>query len=310
MSFTIDVTNYNNGYGWIPRARGSGPTHDTAGGPWASYGEKVGSTFTSDDRDQLFKFKGKLDLLYLSGDFGYDEAWRLPYVESGYGVGSIRFYPSVKYLLLNVSADGKDLIFTETNKEYTKTISTLVVHDAFDAVNGRPAWKDYMFQKEHFSLTNLKITGLEAHYDILRGGNGNDTLDGGMGADDLFGGKGNDVFYFDSPGSYQATYNGMDWIADFYANGDRIDFSGNTGKGVTFWEWSAKNYEKAYSPAAVVADAIKANKGPDGNDVVHFKFKGRDFLFVNDSNAKYDLAKDLLVDITGFTGKLDSGDFS
>ncbi|CCI23515.1 Calx-beta domain-containing protein [Microcystis aeruginosa] len=162
---------------------------------------------------------------------------------------------------------------------------------------------------------NNVITGNTAN-NLLNGVGGNDTLNGGAGLDTLTGGAGNDVFLFQFS---QSTVANPDRITDFAINSDKIDLLSAAG-GVL--PAPAAFSRAANSAAATLTNVVNAvftdangalaeNQalGINGAALVQVTTAGiaGTYIIVNDNVAGFQSANDLLVNVTGITGTLPTG---
>ncbi|BAG01555.1 Calx-beta domain-containing protein [Microcystis aeruginosa] len=162
---------------------------------------------------------------------------------------------------------------------------------------------------------NNVITGNTAN-NLLNGGGGNDTLNGGAGIDTLTGGTGNDIFLFQFS---QSTVANPDRITDFAINSDKIDLLSAAG-GVL--PAPAAFSRAANSAAATLTNVVNAvftdangalagNQalGINGAALVQVTTAGiaGTYIIVNDNVAGFQSANDLLVNVTGITGTLPTG---
>jgi Ca2+-binding RTX toxin-like protein len=149
--------------------------------------------------------------------------------------------------------------------------------------------------------------------DTLIGGIGADTLTGGAGNDTLTGGEGSDTFIFQFG---QSLVSNSDRITDFAIGTDKIDLLTQGGL--------ATNAPTAFTRAADSAAAnlttvvnnvfIDANGATTGNQalvinsaaLVQVTTSGiaGTYLVINDATTGFQIANDLLVNITGYTGTL------
>lgn len=140
--------------------------------------------------------------------------------------------------------------------------------------------------------------------DIFRGGRGADVLNGGAEADVLTGGAGADVFEYESPGD--SFFSARDRITDFNANQDKfkLDVAVAGFAGVVSGAVSS-----AADLAALLANVLTANQAIIV-DVTGGSLAGRDLLVIDgNGNNNYQLARDYVIDITGYTGVFGADDF-
>jgi Ca2+-binding RTX toxin-like protein len=143
--------------------------------------------------------------------------------------------------------------------------------------------------------------------DTLTGGANGDSFIGGLGADTLTGGGGADTFNY-AAGNNSNTGT-LDKITDFTAGTDKFQTSFTTTFLGEFTSAAATGTLDGDLAAAFAANAGAAHSG------FVFDFNGADFnghsYLVVDSNGNgtYDAGTDLVVEITGHTGTVTSGDF-
>lgn len=166
-----------------------------------------------------------------------------------------------------------------------------------------------------------------AGVDTINGGAGDDIITGGAGADNLTGGAGKDSFVYtavaESTGA--AAARAYDVIADFNAGGAGIagqvdvfnvsGIGGNLADGITAVDAAvaAGTLNTATFDADLGAAIGAAQLGAD-NAVLFTAtigtLTGRTFLIVDANNtAGYQAGADLVIDVTGIVGTLDTTDF-
>jgi Ca2+-binding RTX toxin-like protein len=144
--------------------------------------------------------------------------------------------------------------------------------------------------------------------DTLSGGAGNDTITGGAGADILSGSTGSDKFVYTAVSNSAST--NYDTISDIDFSADTIDITGS----VTGIDTAVTT--GALNTASFDTDMATALSGKLGaSHAVLFTadsgtLSGQTFLIV-DSNgsASYTANSDLVINVTGWTGTLATGDF-
>ncbi|MCG9890140.1 MAG: hypothetical protein MH252_03550 [Thermosynechococcaceae cyanobacterium MS004] len=130
--------------------------------------------------------------------------------------------------------------------------------------------------------------------DFLIGENGNDLLVGGLGADILTGGNGRDTFQFAAGDSLLGSY---DRITDLKIGTDIID-----GPNAV----SAANLLQLGAVATFDGAGITAILGAlPAFRAATFTFGAQTFLALNDGTAGFSASADTIVEITGFSGRLD-----
>jgi len=249
-------------------------------------------------------------------------------------IGTLTFAPGVTSQVLNIpilndSLNEADETFTlalssPTNAALgTQTAATTTITDTLTAA----VTTTLAANVENLTLTgaaaingtgnagNNVITGNTAN-NLLNGGGGNDTLNGGAGLDTLTGGAGNDVFLFQFS---QSTVANPDRINDFAINSDKIDLLSAAG-GVL--PAPAAFSRAANSAATTLTDVVNAvftdangalagNQalGINGAALVQVTTAGiaGTYIIVNDNVAGFQSANDLLVNVTGITGTLPTG---
>jgi Ca2+-binding RTX toxin-like protein len=185
---------------------------------------------------------------------------------------------------------GADLVFGNENND------NLHVGDGNDTAFG--------------GLGNDIIIG-GAGTDTIQGNEGNDTIAASGGIDTISGGTGNDVFVYFGPaddGDNGAAGGPVEWITDLDWAADRfevfaaVDFAAAVGAG------AANNLSQAASNAITAADALA---GPGAQfTAAQFTFSGRTYLAMDQvTPGAFDDAEDLLLDITGVTGTIDTDRF-
>jgi len=147
----------------------------------------------------------------------------------------------------------------------------------------------------------------------LKGGSGNDTLIGGsqadnilggLGADTLTGGGGADIFRFTAANQSSSTT--YDTITDFAAGTDAFDLTSTVLHiAAVSGTVNTANFDanlQALGASHLQTATVLTVTGGDLN--------GHVFLVVDgDGNAQYNAGFDYVIDITGYTGTLTTGDF-
>ena len=147
--------------------------------------------------------------------------------------------------------------------------------------------------------------------DTIQGNEGNDTLRGDLSIDTISGGSGNDVFAYTNAADdgNNATGGGpvelitdVDWSVDRFQTTaiNTLTFAFNAGAGT------------GGTLAASANNAINAAAALGGTQFVaaQFTFGGRTYLAMNvDGGANFADGSDLLLEITGVTGTISSGNF-
>jgi hypothetical protein len=150
--------------------------------------------------------------------------------------------------------------------------------------------------------------------DVIEGLGGNDTLNGGFGSDILDGGAGNDIFVFQFGESSVAS---PDRIMDFTIGSDKIDL--RDFERADPMNAPAVFTRAANSAAATLADVVNnvftdANGALNGNQslainsaaLVNVTTAGiaGTYLVINDGIPAFQSHRDLVVNLTGYTGTL------
>jgi Ca2+-binding RTX toxin-like protein len=146
--------------------------------------------------------------------------------------------------------------------------------------------------------------------DTLVGGGAGDTLTGRGGADRLVGGGGADTFQYAAVADSTST--GHDRILGLNLDADKFLLNGIDPTGVdaavTDGDLSLATFDGDLAAAVGISQLQSLHTvifTADGGDLT-----GHSFLVIDrDSNAGYQVGDDLVIDITGFTGTLDTGDF-
>jgi Ca2+-binding RTX toxin-like protein len=158
------------------------------------------------------------------------------------------------------------------------------------------------------SLGDDAITGYGGK-NILSGESGNDSLigkgrlDGGIGQDELYCGAGKQKLVFEDGGDSSSTT--YDFAFDFNADKDKIDVSIAVTNVVT--DSGTVNFATFDSDLASEANDWTGAKvfTVTGGDVI-----GRVFLLIDlNGSVSYEAGTDLVIDITGFSGTVDTSDF-
>jgi hypothetical protein len=164
------------------------------------------------------------------------------------------------------------------------------------------------------TITNDDFIG-NASNNTLIGTAGNDSINGGIGQDTLTGGAGNDVFVFQFG---QSRVSGADRISDFAIGNDKIDLLSLSGAGVSAPAGFTRASNSTASSLAnmvnnVFTDANGSLVGNQGLGINSAALVGvttlgiaGTYLVINDGVADFQSGNDLLVNITGYSGKLPS----
>jgi Ca2+-binding RTX toxin-like protein len=145
------------------------------------------------------------------------------------------------------------------------------------------------------------LTGLAGN-DTLSGDNGNDILNGGAGVDQLTGGLGGDTFVF-TEGS-ESLLDNFDRITDLVIGTDVID-GFNT---VTAANIAKVGAVSALTQAGIATKLTNSTFGVNGAAVFTLETAAntRTFLALNDLNAGFSFNSDAIIEITGYSGNLNS----
>jgi Ca2+-binding RTX toxin-like protein len=146
--------------------------------------------------------------------------------------------------------------------------------------------------------------------DTLQGNEGNDTIRGGLAIDTISGGTGNDWFAYSlatEDGENAAGGGPVEFITDVDFSTDKfqtttaITFATNIGAG------TGGDLNASANNAITAATALN---GGINTVAAQFTFGGRTYLAINVANAGFLDADDLLLDITGATGTIATGNFT
>ncbi|WNF14521.1 Calx-beta domain-containing protein [Microcystis aeruginosa] len=249
-------------------------------------------------------------------------------------IGTLTFSPGVTSQVLNIpilndSLNEADETFTLTLSSPTnaalgtQTAATTTITDTFTAA----VTTTLAANVENLTLTgaaaingtgnagNNVITGNTAN-NLLNGSGGNDTLNGGAGLDTLTGGAGNDVFLFQFS---QSTVANPDRITDFAINSDKIDLLSAAGGVLPAPAAFSRAADSAATTLNDVVNAVftDANGALAGNQALGINGAALvrvttvgiagTYIIVNDNVAGFQNANDLLVNVTGITGTLPTG---
>jgi len=151
--------------------------------------------------------------------------------------------------------------------------------------------------------------------DTLYGGAGNDYLDGGVDQDIIVGGAGNDLFAFRFGDSLVT---GRDRIGDFAIGSDKVDLLTNSGKSHPMPVSLSRAADTTASSLFVLAkkvfadsDGTKSGNQPLGvNSAAIVSVTSGvtgTYLIVNDFGEGFNSSRDLVINITGYSGTLPVG---
>jgi Ca2+-binding RTX toxin-like protein len=133
--------------------------------------------------------------------------------------------------------------------------------------------------------------------DILLGGDGNDRLTGGIGKDVLVGGAGNDTFAYGSGQSPLANY---DRITDLQIGTDAIDGPNTVTATNVFKGGNVAGLDQASISNVLTTTTFGVNRAAT------FTFGTQTFLALNNNQAGFNETTDSVIEITGYTGDLNS----
>jgi Ca2+-binding RTX toxin-like protein len=161
------------------------------------------------------------------------------------------------------------------------------------------------------------LSGLAGN-DTINGGDGNDTIVSGTGNDSLTGGAGSDTFRYN--GTVNAVYTdslattaGLDRITDFVAGTDKIGLvnTGTTVTSVTLTSVAVATAADVGTLLTAIGNSVAASTAAAAQVGVITVAAGAmagTYLFVNDLNNAAQAA-DTLINITGVSGTITTGDF-
>jgi Ca2+-binding RTX toxin-like protein len=236
---------------------------------------------------------------------------------------------------IDVQAGGTGTLFAFGNGgadtiDFDVGSATLIGGQGNDSFEGEVASQGLFFGNEGNDTMNIGTPGPQALTvfgglgndslfaddgpDTIQGNEGNDTLRGDENIDTISGGSGNDVFRYandDDDGDNAAGGGPVEFLTDVNFNEDRfqvltpmIEFAANIGAG------TGANLNAAANNAIAAANALGGG-GATTDVAALFTFGGRTYLAINQDATRnaFDDAGDLLLDITGATGTIDTGDF-
>ena len=154
---------------------------------------------------------------------------------------------------------------------------------------------------------NDRLKGL-AGDDALDGGQGKDTLIGGEGSDELTGKKGRDTFRLES--LTESTLKSLDRITDFHTKKDRIDAPSAIDQDSIeilgeVKRANARSFKKIFSSDAQSSSGFYF--APDTAAILTTTTEEpQTLLVINDDQAGFNAKKDAVIDITGFTGRINN----
>jgi Ca2+-binding RTX toxin-like protein len=146
--------------------------------------------------------------------------------------------------------------------------------------------------------------------DNLQANEGNDTIFGGGGVDTMAGGDGGDLFIYYRDTSDDGSSTGavelitdLNWAADRFQTFTPVAFAFDTGpRGGTTLAAAAND---------AIEEAFRRNSNRNENVAAQFAFNGRTYLAINQDPAyfMFDDTGDLLIDITGVSGTINTTNF-
>jgi Ca2+-binding RTX toxin-like protein len=140
---------------------------------------------------------------------------------------------------------------------------------------------------------------------ILIGGGGDDHIVGGKLGDSMTGGGGADIFAYTS--AAQSTGAAYDTITDFAAGTDTFDLTSTVTQ--VYSASGALDGGTHFNSELAALNLMHAG-GATELTVTGGTLAGHVFLVVDgDGNARYDAGHDYVIDVTGHTGTLTTGDF-
>lgn len=155
---------------------------------------------------------------------------------------------------------------------------------------------------------NNQLSGVRGN-NTLQGGEGNDTLIGGLNRDILEGGQGADVLiggtaittfvYNDLTDSLLNAFDtvqGFNAAIDFFQTSNPVTFSGDLGNAADLTELSIQSVLGTFAPNTAAIFGIVGNPSVK-------------YLAINDGVAGFSASSDAIIDISGFTGTMDSANF-
>lgn len=175
--------------------------------------------------------------------------------------------------------------------------------------NGLTADNHVILNASHLTTGNIVLQGGDGN-DTLIGGGGNDTFEGRGGTDTMTGGAGADMFEFNTVAD--STGAAFDRITDFHASsGEHMYFGavpGHIDAEVTSGAINASHFD-AKLAAAIGATQLHAGDAVLFTPTVGY-LTGHTLLVVDHNGvAGYQAGADYVVDVTGMTGTLTTGDF-
>ncbi len=148
--------------------------------------------------------------------------------------------------------------------------------------------------------------------ETFQGNEGNDTFRGGLGIDTISAGQGADVFTYSSPdddgnnagaGGPVEFLTDVNWRDDFVATPVQVAFAANVSGSTTGANLAAQ--------ANSAIEAVFALNGNTGVVAAQFTFGERTYLAIDQANlGAFSDTDDLLLDITGASGAIASGNFT
>lgn len=158
------------------------------------------------------------------------------------------------------------------------------------------------------SLTTTVLGG--AGVDTIIATSFEDTITGGLGADTITGGLGADTFVYTS--AAQSSSTGHDTITDFNADADKFDLNVS----VSGYDGLHTSNEDDTNLDSWINGTLTSLGGMGASHAIVLEggaahaFAHRDFLIIDaNGDGQYSAGVDYVMEITGFTGVIDAGDF-
>jgi Ca2+-binding RTX toxin-like protein len=279
---------------------------------WAGQGNDSVALGTSTASPQLFLNEGN-DTVGLAEPYagpitivgGNDSADGSDSIVIGTGPGLVFGNGGADTLVLDTGADTGVAGFGNDSVRNNGGNNILFGNEGNDTVDSVAAGANTVFG----GLGNDTISMTGTGRDTLQGNEGNDTIRGALGIDTLAGGSGNDVFAYGAPdedgnnaagGGPVELITDVDFAVDRFDTNATITFAANIGAG------TGTDLNSSTNNAITAATALN---GGVNTVAAQFTFGGRTYLAINLANNGFLDADDLLVDITGATGTIGSGNF-
>jgi len=217
--------------------------------------------------------------------------------------------------------DGNDTYFVDDSTDWVNDLSDLNL-GGIDAVFSSASYSLDVFRIEGcgVGIESLTLTGHDRTNamgndlnNVITGNGANNILNGLTGSDTLTGNGGDDIFLFQYGESGRS---GFDQIRDFTIGSDKIDLLTETGDAMAtpvFFSRALNNTAKSLSGmiASVYADANGARPGRQPLELFQAALViaraapiGGTYLIINDDASGYQSDTDLLIKLSGYSGKL------